>query len=130
MNDLRSERNRASQTEKRQFNLEERTFEFAQEVREFVKKLPSTLGNLEDAKLLVRSSGSVAANYVGANIAATEQESLQRIKMCSQDAKLSRLLLRLLDLGGKDELEEMARTLEQESLDLTSTFSAIYKKVD
>jgi len=48
-------------------DLEERTFEFAREVRDFVKQLPTTETNTEDLPQLVRASGSVAANYIEAN---------------------------------------------------------------
>ena len=51
----------------RTFALDERTFEFARDVRLFVKGLPRTICNLEDGKQLVRSSGSVGANYIEAN---------------------------------------------------------------
>jgi 4-aminobutyrate aminotransferase-like enzyme len=37
---------------------EDRTFEFAQSVRAFVKQLPRTVSNTEDVKQLVRPSGS------------------------------------------------------------------------
>ena len=47
----------------KQYDLEERTFQFAQKVRDFVKKLPRTLPNNEDARQLVNASGSVGANY-------------------------------------------------------------------
>ena len=46
------------------YDLEGRTFEFAKKVRTFVKKLPRNMGNTEDAKQVVRSSGSVGANYI------------------------------------------------------------------
>jgi four helix bundle protein len=45
-------------------NLEERTFQFAQSVRAFVKQLAKTGGNAEDVRQLVRASGSVAANWI------------------------------------------------------------------
>jgi hypothetical protein len=44
-------------------DLEDRTFEFAQSVRAFVKQLPRTVSNTEDVKQLVRASGSVAALF-------------------------------------------------------------------
>ena len=49
------------------YDLEKRTFEFARAVRQFVKKLSKTIGNIEDGKQLIRSSGSVGANYIEAN---------------------------------------------------------------
>lgn len=50
--------------QKKEFDLEIRTTKFASDVRTFVKKLPLTLGNKEDSKQLIRSSGSVGANYI------------------------------------------------------------------
>ncbi len=44
----------------KQYDLEDRTLEFAKRVRALVKKLPRTIGNIEDGKQVVRSSGSVA----------------------------------------------------------------------
>lgn len=46
---------------------EERTFVFAKDVRFFVKTLPKTITNYEDAKQLVKASGSIGANYIEAN---------------------------------------------------------------
>ena len=45
------------------YDLEERTELFAKQVRLFITKIPRTIGNIEDGKQLVRSSGSVGANY-------------------------------------------------------------------
>jgi hypothetical protein len=49
------------------YDLEHRTLLFAKRVRDFVKKLPRTTADIEDGKQLVRSSGSVGANYIEAN---------------------------------------------------------------
>ena len=49
------------------YDLEERTFQFAKSVRLFVKTLPNTMANMEDGKQIIRSSGSVGANYQEAN---------------------------------------------------------------
>jgi four helix bundle protein len=50
-----------------QYDLEERAYRFAQRVRAFVKLLPRTVCNIEDVRQLVRSSGSIGANYIEAN---------------------------------------------------------------
>ncbi len=47
----------------KQYDLEDRTLKFAREVRAFVKKLRKTIENIEDSKQVVKSSGSVGANY-------------------------------------------------------------------
>ena len=49
------------------YDLEERTYQFACRVRQFLKLVPRTPGNFEDGKQLIRSSGSVGANYIEAN---------------------------------------------------------------
>lgn len=49
------------------YDLEERTYLFAEKCRDFIKKLPNILSNFEYRKQLIRSSGSQAANYIEAN---------------------------------------------------------------
>ena len=46
------------------YDLEERTYLFAKKVRMLIKTLPRTIANIEDSKQLVRSSGSIGANYL------------------------------------------------------------------
>ncbi|MEW6609380.1 MAG: hypothetical protein AB1414_18365 [bacterium] len=43
----------------KQCDLEERTYQFAQEVALFCKKLPKTITNIEYVKQIIRASGSV-----------------------------------------------------------------------
>lgn len=40
------------------YDLEERTYRFAEKCRDFVKKSPRTIANIEYGKQLIRSSGS------------------------------------------------------------------------
>ena len=49
------------------YNLEERTYKFAKDVALFCKKLAKTLINTEYVKQVIRSSGSIGANYIEAN---------------------------------------------------------------
>jgi four helix bundle protein len=81
-------------------DLEDRTFEFAQSVRAFVRQLPRTVSNTEDVKQLVRASGSVAANWIEADEALSKKDFLMRVKICRKEAKESRLFLRLVEPGG------------------------------
>ena len=52
---------------KKVYDLEERTYLFAKNCRLLLRTLPKTLSNIEDGKQLIRSSGSVVANYIEAN---------------------------------------------------------------
>lgn len=56
------------------YDLEERTFRFEQGCRAFVKMLPRTIASIEDARQLVRSSGSVAANYIEATESLSQKD--------------------------------------------------------
>ncbi|PYK19857.1 MAG: four helix bundle protein [Verrucomicrobia bacterium] len=107
-------------------DLEERTFEFAESVRAFVKQLPRTISNTEDVRQLVRASGSAAANWIEADEALSKKDFLMRVKICRKEAKESRLFLRLVDAGlanatlsARDQLADEARELTRFSLRLS-----------
>ena len=63
----------------------------------FVKSLSKTIGNVEDAKQLVRASGSIGANYIEANEALGKKGFVMRIKTCRREAKESCYWLGLID---------------------------------
>jgi len=110
------------------YDLEDRTYEFAERVRRFVKKAPRNLTNIEDVKQLVRASGSVGANYIEANEALSKKDFRFRIKICRKEAKESRYWLRLLDIGNGAELGRLRDALVREATELLSIFSAIANK--
>jgi len=107
----------------KQYDLEERTFKFAKDTRKFVKKLPKSLSYMEDSKQLIRSSGSVAANYIEANDSLSKKDFIMRIKICRKESKESILWLRLIDIS----LEERDNLL-QEATEIMKIFGAILKK--
>jgi four helix bundle protein len=109
-------------------DLEDRTFEFADAVRHFVKQLPKTLANTEDVRQLVRASGSVAANWIEADEALSKKDFLMRVKICRKEAKESRLFLRLLDAGVAKNTASYRDGLAKEARELTLIFSAIISK--
>ncbi|MFN4233505.1 MAG: four helix bundle protein [Bacteroidia bacterium] len=88
--------------EEKVYDLEERTFLFANNIRVFVNKIDQSIWNKEDIKQLVRSSGSVAANYIEANKKLGEKDFLMKIKICKKECKESLLWLKLLDLSNKE----------------------------
>src|SRR3989442_9133314 len=112
----------------KRYDLEERTYQFAKRVRSFVKHLPRTLCNIEDVSQLVRSSGSVGANYIEANEALSKKDFLMRIKICRKEAKESRYFLRLIDAGDDSTAKRDRDDLVREATELTSIFEAILRK--
>jgi len=110
------------------YDLEERTFVFAKRVRAFVKMLPKSIANLEDIKQLVRSSGSVGANYIEANEALSKKDFVMRIKISRKESKETRYWLRLLDTNDAAELDSERDALIQESTELMKILGAILQK--
>jgi len=112
----------------KQYDLEERTFKFAKRCRGFVKKLPRTIGNIEDGKQLVRASGSTGANYIEANEALSKKDFIHRIKVSRKESKESRYWLKLVDINNKEDLEKERKELIQEATELMKIFSSIMRK--
>lgn len=111
------------------YDLEERTFQFALNVRFFIKKLPRNLNNIEDGKQLVRSSGSVGANYIEANDSLGEKDKLMKVRICRKEAKESKFWLRLVDAENNEILESERIKLIQESHELMLIFGSILKNL-
>ena len=111
-----------------QYDLEDRTYEFARRVRTFVKRLPRTICNTEDVKQVVRSSGSVGANYIEANEALSKKDFRMRIRISRKESKETRYWLRLLDPQGDAALGTEREKLVQESTELMRIFGAILQK--
>jgi four helix bundle protein len=112
----------------KQYDLEDRTFNFAKDVREFARQIPRTIANIDDTKQVVRSSGSVGANYIEANESLSKKDFLMRIKICRKEAKESRYWLRLVEAGDNSLLQKKRSDLIQEAVELTNIFGAILRK--
>ena len=111
----------------KRFDLEDRTFAFAKRARAFVRKLKKTIGNIEDARQLVRSSGSVGSNYIEANESLSKKDFVLRIKICRKEAKESRYWLRLIETNEEPVAKER-NLLVQEAQELMNIFGAIVRK--
>jgi four helix bundle protein len=112
--------------EKQYQDLEERTYLFAKQTRDYVKLLSHSLSHIEYGKQLIRSSGSVGANYIEANECISKKDFYHRIKICRKEAKESRLWLRLT-IPNKQE-EVIQEKLIQEAMELTKIFSSMAAK--
>ena len=112
----------------KRYDLEERTFQFAKDVRAFVKALPRTVANDEDMRQLVRASGSVGANYIEANDSLSKKDFVMRIKISRKEAKESRYWLRLLDTAESESSERTRASLIREATELMNIFGAIVRK--
>ncbi|HWA09268.1 MAG TPA: four helix bundle protein [Opitutaceae bacterium] len=110
-----------------QRDLVKRTFEFARRARGFVNGLPQSPSNFADGRQLLRSSGSVAANYLEAQEGLSRRDFFYRIKVCRKEARESELWLHLLDIP-TGAIRREHDWLIQEIIELKLIFSAIAKK--
>jgi len=113
-------------TQKKKYDLEERTFIFARKCRDFIRRLPKTISNVEYAKQLIRSSSSIAANYIEANDSLCKKDFLMRIRICRKECKESRLWLQLIFL--RKEQSSIRDKLILEVTELMKIFGAILEK--
>ncbi len=114
----------------RRWDLEDRTEKFAANVRRFVSALPRTLTNQEDARQLIRASGSVAANLVEANECLGTKDRIMRFRICRKEAKESGLWIRLLDVAETSDLAGQQHALSREAHELKLILTAIIKKLE
>jgi len=111
----------------RVYDLEDRTFRFAERVRDFVPGVEKTISNVEDLKQLARSSGSVGANYIEANESLGKKDFLLHIRISRKEAKESHYWLRLLRIPAGSPVDAARKALVQEAWELMLIFGAILR---
>ena len=112
----------------KQYDLEERTFQFARNVSLYIKKFSRTISNTEYGKQVIRASGSVGANYIEANEALSKKDFIMRIKICRKEAKESAYWLRLIIETNSEKYTEDGNKLSNEATELKKIFSAVLEK--
>jgi len=110
------------------YDLEERSYIFARDVRVFVSKIQKTIANIEDGKQLIRSSGSQAANYIEANESLSKKDFYMRVKISRKEIKESILWLKLLLVEINSETDKERQRLLLEATELMKIYGAIITK--
>jgi four helix bundle protein len=93
-----------------------------------VNRLPRTLANIEDARQLVRASGSFAANFLEAQEGVSRKDFFYRIKVCRKESRGSHPWLRLHESGSDSEVTTECAGLSKEADELTRILSPIAGK--
>ncbi len=114
----------------KKFDLEDRTLKFARRTRVFIKSLSRTINNIEDSHQLIRSSGSVGANYIEANEAFSKKDYIMRVKICRKETKETIYWLKLIDTGNQNNVEKERLLLINEAQELMNIFGAIIRKCE
>ncbi len=111
-----------------EYDLEERAFQFALAVRTCIAGSKWSRVQWSDVDQLLRSSGSIAANYIEANNAVSKPDFLFRIRIAKKEASESRLWLRLLGANSDNEFTKPTlRSLFKESDELTRILATILR---
>ncbi len=108
------------------FDLEERTERFSKRVIHFVDAVPKDIADNEIVKQVVRSAGSIGANYIEANEALSRKDFLMRAKISRKEAKETRYWLRLIKCPPSQEDERDA--LVEEATEIMKILGAIVTK--
>lgn len=118
----------AQKNTSKEFDLEKRTLSFAKQVIGICKKMPNHRMNSELTGQLIRSSGSIGANYREANEALSKRDLVHRLKISRKEAKETQYWLELVIEANPELTHDIAPAL-QEAFELRKILSAIILKV-
>jgi four helix bundle protein len=115
--------------DERKYDLEARTETFSLNVRDLCRAIKIDVINRVYVSQVVRSAGSVAANYIEANEKLGDKDLRMRIKIFKKESKETRLWLRHVLTNENDELEKSRLALIREAEELMLIFAAILRKL-
>lgn len=118
-----------TQVPNNKFDLETRTLEFAKNVVRLCLKLNSNIVNHKLIDQLVRSSGSVGANYREANDSLGKKDFINRLRISRKETKETIFWLELVLEANPEKTKEIA-VLIDESTQIRNILSAIITKVN
>lgn len=107
------------------YDLEERTAKFGENVIHFVSSLPKNEVNKILINQIVRSATSVGANYMEANQASSKKDFKNKIGICRKEANETKYWFRMISSANKDNADG-CRKFWKESHELMLIFSKIF----
>ncbi|HEY4519150.1 MAG TPA: four helix bundle protein [Candidatus Paceibacterota bacterium] len=113
---------------KSNYDLEERTAKFGEEIIKFAKKITENPITRPVVSQLIRSGTSVGANYCEADDAESKKDFKHKIGICKKEARETKHWLRMTVVAVPD-LTEEARKLWQEAKELNLIFNSITNKL-
>ncbi len=106
------------------YDLEERTAKFGEEVIDFVKKLEKNAVNNVLVGQIVRSATSVGANYCEANNASSRKDFRNKIFICRKEAGETKHWVRMIARANNNKKNE-CQVLWKETNELVMIFAKI-----
>ncbi len=110
----------------KQYDLEERTAKFAEEMIALMKELPQNSINKRMIEQVIGSAGSIGANYCEASEAESKKDFQHKISIAKKEIKETKHWIRLLAKANSEFTKEF-RVLWQEAQELLLIFSSIIK---
>jgi four helix bundle protein len=111
-----------------QYDLEERTAKFGEEIIKFCKKLKQDAINKPIINQIIRSATSVGANYMEANSASSKKDFKNKIYICKKEIQETKHWLRMMANCEPEKREELVR-LWKECQELILIFGKIISKL-
>ncbi len=108
------------------YDLEERTAKFGENIIDFVKTLPKNDINRPLIGQIIRSATSIGANYMEANQASSKKDFRNKIRTSQKEANETKHWLRMINKANPDKSEEI-KNLWKEAHELTLIFAKISK---
>jgi len=115
-------------TQKRNYDLEERTAKFGEDIIKFARKIVKDEITRPIISQLIRSGTSVGANYCEADDAETGKDFRHKIGICKKESRETKHWLRMMVVACPN-LEPEIKILWQEAKELNLIFNAIVNKI-
>jgi four helix bundle protein len=107
------------------YDLEERTAVFGENVIDFLKSINSSVVNKPLISQLVRSATSIGANYGEADSGVSKKDFRNKIGTCRKESKETKHWLRMMARANPERADE-CRTLWKEAHEFVLIFSKIF----
>ena len=121
--------NQSSNSESKEYNLEERTAKFGEDIIVFIKNIKRDDVNRNIISQLARAVTSVRANYYEANAASSKKDFRNKIYICKKETNETKYWLRIL-AKHHPELKEEIRIFWQEAHELHLIFQKTTNTLD
>jgi len=113
----------------REYDLEERTARFSEDIIEFVKTIKWDDINRSIISQLVRAATSIGANYCEANASSSKRDFRNKIYICKKEANETKYWLRVL-AKYHPELKDEIKSFWKEAHELHLIFQKITNTLD
>ncbi|MFH1048823.1 MAG: four helix bundle protein [Patescibacteria group bacterium] len=118
-----------SNNKNKEYDLEERTAKFAENMIEFLKTIKRDDINRNIISQLARALTSIGANYCEANASSSKRDFRNKIYICKKEANETKYWLRIL-AKHHPELKEKIRIFWQEAHEFHLIFQKVTSTMD